>query len=116
MVALIVGMLLCVGLALAVVALVAIPARRQGRDLLTPKGEEVMAMARERTQDAFDKTGEVLAATKDKVTETVANAAPGGPTAGGATVGASGAGPAAAASPAQPKSDGGDDVPARRAS
>jgi len=39
MVALIVGMLLCVALALAVVALVAIPARREGRDLLTPKGE-----------------------------------------------------------------------------
>ena len=106
MVALIVGMLLCVGLALAVVALVAIPARREGRDLLTPKGEEVMAMARERTQDAFDKTGEVLAATKDKVTETVASAAP-----GGATAGAS-----AATSPAQPKSDGGDEVTARRAS
>jgi hypothetical protein len=106
MVALIVGMLLCVGLALAVVALVAIPARREGRDLLTPKGEEVMAMARERTQDAFDKTGEVLAATKDKVTETVASAAP-----GGATAGAS-----AATSPAQPKGDGGDEVTARRAS
>ena len=106
MVALIIGMLLCVGLALAVVALVAIPARREGRDLLTPKGEEVMAMARERTQDAFDKTGEVLAATKDKVTETVASAAP-----GGATAGAS-----AATSPAQPKGDGGDEVTARRAS
>ena len=106
MVALIVGMLLCVGLALAVVALVAIPARREGRDLLTPKGEEVMAMARERTQDAFDKTGEVLAATKDKVTETVASAAP-----GGATAGAS-----AATSPAQPKGDGGVEVTARRAS
>ena len=63
-------------------------------------------MARERTQDAFDKTGEVLAATKDKVTETVASAAP-----GRATAGAS-----AATSPAQPKGDGGDEVTARRAS
>ncbi len=62
-------------------------------------------MARERTQDAFDKTGEVLVATKDKVTETVASAAPGGATAGGATAGA-----AAGTSPAQPKSEGGDDV------
>ena len=68
-------------------------------------------MARERTQDAFDKTGEVLAATKDKVTETVASAAPGGATAGGATAGAS-----AATSPAQPKGEGGGDVTARRAS
>jgi Flp pilus assembly protein TadD len=76
MVALIVGMLLCVVLALAVVGLVAVPARRQGRQLLTPRGEEVMSQARERTQDALDKTGEVLSATKDKVTESVATSTP----------------------------------------
>jgi hypothetical protein len=76
MVALILGMLLCVGLALAVVALVAIPARREGRDLLTPRGEEVVAAARELTQDALDKTGDVISATKDKVSESVASAAP----------------------------------------
>jgi len=76
MVALIVGMLLCVGLALAVVALVAVPARRQGRQVLTPRGEEVVSQARERTQDALDKTGEVLTATKDRVTESVASASP----------------------------------------
>lgn len=76
MVVLILGMLLCVGLALAVVALVAIPARRQGRDVLTPEGEEIVAMAKERTQDALDKTGEALVATKDKVSESLANATP----------------------------------------
>lgn len=52
MVALIIGMLVCVGLALAVVALVAVPARRDGRDLLTPKGEEVVSALKERQQSA----------------------------------------------------------------
>lgn len=52
MVALIIGMLICVGLALAVVALVAVPARRDGRDLLTPKGEEVVTALKERQQSA----------------------------------------------------------------
>lgn len=73
MVALIIGMLICVGLALAVVGLVAIPARREGRELLTPRGEEVMAMAKEKTQSTFEKTGDVLSTTKDKVTDTVTN-------------------------------------------
>ncbi len=52
MVALIIGMLICVGLALAVVALVAVPARRNGRDLLTPKGEEVVSALKDRQQSA----------------------------------------------------------------
>lgn len=50
MVALIIGMLICVGLALAVVALVAVPARRSGRDLLTPKGADVVSALKERQQ------------------------------------------------------------------
>ena len=36
MVALILGLLLCVGVAMVVVGLVAVPARREGRDVLTP--------------------------------------------------------------------------------
>lgn len=52
MVALILGMLICVGLALAVVALVAVPARRDGRDILTPKGEDVVTALKERQQAA----------------------------------------------------------------
>ncbi|WP_035906271.1 hypothetical protein [Knoellia subterranea] len=52
MVALIIGMLICVGLALVVVALVAVPARRDGRDLLTPKGEEVVSALKDRQQAA----------------------------------------------------------------
>ena len=58
MVALVLGMLLCVGLALAVVALVAVPARRDGRDILTPKGEEVVTALKERQGAARRRTGE----------------------------------------------------------
>ena len=62
MVILIVGMLLSLLLAVAVVGLVAIPARREGRDLLTPKGEEVVSRVRERTGSARD-------AARDKVAD-----------------------------------------------
>jgi len=55
MVALIIGMLICVGLALVVVALVAVPARRDGRGILTPKGEEVVTALKERQQSARDR-------------------------------------------------------------
>jgi len=71
MVALIIGMLICVGLAVAVVAVVAIPARREGRDILTPQGEELMAIARERTESALDRTGDALSSAKDRVSDTV---------------------------------------------
>ncbi|MFV0461879.1 MAG: hypothetical protein ACK5MP_01600 [Nostocoides sp.] len=47
MVALVVGMLFCVVLAVVVVGLVAIPARRQGRDVLTARGEDIVAAVRE---------------------------------------------------------------------
>ena len=62
MVVLVIGMLICLVLAVAVVGLVAIPARRQGRDVLTPKGEEVLSRVRE-------KTGEAVGAARDKVTD-----------------------------------------------
>ena len=71
MVALVLGMLVCVVLAIAVVGLVAIPARRQGRDLLTPKGEEVVAIVREKTGSAVDtargRTGEAVDAARERV-------------------------------------------------
>lgn len=73
MVVLIVGMLLCLVLAVAVVGLVAIPARREGRDLLTPKGEEVVSRVREKTGSAMEtareKTGEAMGAARDKVAD-----------------------------------------------
>ena len=62
MIVLVCGMLVSVVLAVAVVGLVAIPARREGRDLLTPKGEEVIALVR-------DKTGEAMVAARDKVAD-----------------------------------------------
>ena len=73
MLALIFGMLLCLILAVAVVALVAVPARRQGRELLTPKGDEVVSRMRERTgsavETAREKTGEGLDAARAKIAE-----------------------------------------------
>jgi hypothetical protein len=73
MVSVILVMLLCVVLALSVVGLVAIPARREGRDLLTPKGEEVLSRLRERTESAVEtareKTGEAMGAARDRVAD-----------------------------------------------
>ncbi len=48
MVSVVLGMLFCVGLALAVMALVAVPARRAGRDVLTERGVEVVGSIRDR--------------------------------------------------------------------
>ena len=75
MVALIIGMVLCVGLAVAVVAVVAVPARREGRELLSPQGEEIVASVKERTEATIEatveKTNDVISATRDKVGDTV---------------------------------------------
>ncbi len=69
---LLLGMILTVGLAVAVVGVVAVPARREGRDVLTPKGEEVVSQVRERTGSAVEtargKTGEVIDVARDKMT------------------------------------------------
>lgn len=80
MVALIIGMLICVGLALAVVALVAVPARREGRDLLTPKGEEVVSALKDRQQSARQRLerGDAEAPSAEDTTE-VSPAAPADP-------------------------------------
>jgi hypothetical protein len=48
MVSVVLGMLVCVALALVVVALVAVPARREGRDLLSDRGEDLVGSIRER--------------------------------------------------------------------
>ena len=48
MLSVVIAMLFCVGLALGVVALVAVPARREGRDVLTERGEEVVGSIRDR--------------------------------------------------------------------
>jgi hypothetical protein len=73
MLVLVLGMLLSVGLAVAVVGVVAVPARRAGRDMLTPKGEDMVSMVREKTGDALDtareKTGDALDAAREKVAD-----------------------------------------------
>ena len=54
----VIGMLLCVVIAAVVVGVVAIPARREGREVLTPRGEEVVATMRHRTSQAADRARE----------------------------------------------------------
>jgi hypothetical protein len=67
------AMLVCIVLAVAVLGIVAIPARREGRDVLTPRGEEVVSRVREKTgaavESARDKTGDAMGAARDKVAE-----------------------------------------------
>jgi hypothetical protein len=64
MVALILGLLICVGVAMVVVGLVAVPARREGRDVLTPRGEQVLTRVLEKNSadDPTAPTGDVPAA------------------------------------------------------
>ncbi len=50
MTALVFAMILCLVLGMAVVGVVAIPARREGRDVLTPRGEDVVNRVKERTE------------------------------------------------------------------
>jgi hypothetical protein len=70
---LVLGMLLSVGLAVVVLFVVAVPARRDGRDVLTPKGEDVVSLVREKTGEALgtarEKTGEAFDAARDKVSD-----------------------------------------------
>jgi len=54
MLVLVFGMLLCLALGVAVVCLVAVPARRDGREVLTPRGDEVVSVVRERTGSALE--------------------------------------------------------------
>lgn len=65
MVALIIGMLVCIGLALAVVGLVAVPARRDGRDVLTARGEEVVAAIRGQATGPSEGSDEPASAAAD---------------------------------------------------
>lgn len=48
MFALVFGMMVCLAFALVVVGLVAVPARREGRDVLTSRGEELMGAVKDR--------------------------------------------------------------------
>jgi len=62
---LVLGMILSVSLAVAVLFVVAVPARRQGRDLLTPKGDDMVSMVREKTGEVMETAREKLSADKE---------------------------------------------------
>lgn len=68
MVALVLGMLVCLLGGMAVMGFVAVQARRDGRDVLTPRGEEVVELVRSHTESAMDRTTELVTATRDRVT------------------------------------------------
>lgn len=55
MLTIVIALLLCAGIAAFVVALVLIPARREGRDLLTSRGEDLVASIRETSGNVVDK-------------------------------------------------------------
>ena len=60
MLVLVIAMIICIGLAVTVVVIVAMPARREGRDILAPRGEEVVDRVKEASSATRDKTGELL--------------------------------------------------------
>lgn len=64
------AMVLCLALAAAVVGVVAVPARRQGRQVLTAKGEGVVSSVARSTDKVVsttrDKTGSALRAGRPK--------------------------------------------------
>ncbi len=64
MAAVVIGMIFVLVLGLLVLLAVAVPARRDGRDLLTAHGEQVVARVRERTETvaeaAKERTGDLL--------------------------------------------------------
>lgn len=53
MLAVSIGMLCALVLGVAVMAAVALPARREGRDLLTPQGEETLKAVRDKVADVI---------------------------------------------------------------
>lgn len=62
MTAIVVGLLLCVALSLAVLGVVLVPARREGRDLLTPRGERVVVRVRGGADAAASRTSAAISA------------------------------------------------------
>jgi hypothetical protein len=53
MLVVLIGMFLALGFAVAVMAAVALPARREGRDVLTPQGEEALKAMRDKVVDVI---------------------------------------------------------------
>lgn len=63
MTAMIVGLLLCLVLSVLVMGLVAIPAKREGREILTARGERVVVKVRESADGAASRTSELISGT-----------------------------------------------------
>jgi hypothetical protein len=53
MLVVLIGMFLALAFAFAVMAAVALPARREGRDVLTPQGEEALKAMRDKVVDVI---------------------------------------------------------------
>lgn len=66
MTAIIVGLLLTLAFSIAVMAVVFIPARRQGRDILTARGERVVVRVRMRTDSAAKGTSNLVSGGRKK--------------------------------------------------
>lgn len=73
MLTVIIGMVVALVLAAVVLALVAVPARREGRDVLTSQGEQLVSHALERTADAVgaarERTADAVGAARERVGE-----------------------------------------------
>ena len=65
--ALLVGLLVCVGVAVAVIVVVALPHLREGAPLLTPEGERLADEARRKAARAAGAAAGTAGALKDKV-------------------------------------------------
>ena len=79
MLVLVLGMLVSVALGVTTLFVVAVSARREGRVVLTPKGEEVVTMVREKTGEALEiakgKTGGAFDVSRDKRSEVTGTSA-----------------------------------------
>ncbi len=60
MTAIIVGLLLCLALSIAVMATVFVPARREGREILTARGERVVVRVRMSADNAAKSTSGLI--------------------------------------------------------
>lgn len=67
MLTVIIGMLVALVLAAVVLALVAVPARREGRDVLTSEGEQLVSQALERTAGAMGAARERVGGLADRL-------------------------------------------------
>ncbi|MDQ2758785.1 MAG: hypothetical protein M3Y71_19880 [Actinomycetota bacterium] len=63
---LVVSLLLCLALGSAVVAVVAMPARREGRDILSARGEEVFEKVRVAASATKERTNGLLSRKDDE--------------------------------------------------